>query len=37
MRAEMAYFILKEKGYDARFLYGTLKFRKDGSFGITAE
>ncbi len=37
MRAEMAYFILKEKGYDAWFLDGTLKFKKDGSFGITAE
>ena len=37
MRAEMAYFILKEKGYDARFLDGTIKFQKDGNFGITTD
>ncbi len=36
MRAEMAYNILKDKGYTTvRFLDGTLKFQKDGSFDIT--
>ncbi len=38
MRAEMAYNILKDKGYTAvRFLDGTIKFEKDGSFGITTD
>ena len=38
MRAEMAYNILKDKGYSTvRFLDGTLKFQKDGSFGITTD
>jgi rhodanese-related sulfurtransferase len=38
MRAEMAYNILKDKGYaTVRFLDGTLKFQKDGSFGIITE
>ena len=37
MRAEMAYFILKEKGYEARFLDGTITFKKDGSFSIAAD
>ena len=38
MRAEMAYNILQDKGYTAvRFLDGTLKFEKNGSFGITTD
>ena len=37
MRAEMAYFILKDQGYDARFLDGTIKFQKDGNFKITTD
>ena len=38
MRAEMAYNILQDKGYTAvKFLDGTLKFEKNGSFGITTD
>ncbi len=38
MRAEMAYNILKDKGYTTvRFLDGTLTFEKDGSFDVTTD
>lgn len=37
MRAEMAYNLLKDRGYDARFLDGTITFKKDGGFTIITE
>ena len=35
-RAEMAYHKLKEKGYNAGFLYAALDVKKDGTFKVTA-
>ncbi len=37
VRAEMAYHILKESGYKARFLNATISVDKDGKYTITKE
>ncbi|MBZ0154798.1 MAG: hypothetical protein K8I29_01115 [Alphaproteobacteria bacterium] len=37
VRGEMAYHLLKEAGYKARFLNATIKIDKDGKYSITKE
>jgi rhodanese-related sulfurtransferase len=37
VRAEMAYHLLKEKGYTVRYLNGKVEFAKDGKFTITKD
>ena len=37
VRAEMAYYKLKDAGYKAGFLYGEIEIAKDGSFKVTAK
>jgi len=37
IRAEMAYLVLKEKDYNARFLNANIEIDKDGNYSITAE